>query len=86
MVERQGAVRAKVVPGTGAGTLLPEIQASVSKVTAIFSDGMASYNSLEWLGYQHDVAPHSEGIYVLGKDIHTNSTVTGTTNRICSGR
>ena len=25
------------------------------------------------LGYQHDAVSHSEGVYVLGKDIHTNS-------------
>ena len=73
MVERQGAVRAKVVPTTDAGTLIPEIRASVSKGSAIISDGMASYNDLGMLGYRHDVVPHSQGIYVTGQDIHTNT-------------
>jgi transposase-like protein len=73
MVERKGAVRAKVVHQTDAATLVPEIQSSVPKGTAIISDGMSSYKDLAKLGYRHDVVPHSQGIYVLGKDIHTNS-------------
>ena len=73
MVERNGRVRAKVVPNTDARTLIPEIRATVPVGTAIVSDGMASYNDLERLGYQHDVVPHSQGVYVLGKDIHTNT-------------
>ena len=43
------------------------------KGAAIISDGMASYDGLGRLGYQHDTVPHSKGVYVLGKDIHTNS-------------
>ena len=73
MVELNGRVRAKVVPNTDARTLIPEIRATVPVGTAIVSDGMASYNDLEGLGYQHDVVPHSQGVYVLGKDIHTNT-------------
>ena len=72
MVERGGRVKAKVVDKTDAGTLIPEIRRSVPEGSAIFSDGMASYNDLESLGYQHDVVPHSEGVYVVGDDIHTN--------------
>ena len=33
----------------------------------------ASCDGLEHFGYQHDVVPHSQGVYVLGKDIHTNT-------------
>ena len=73
MVERNGQARAKVVPGTDARTLLPEIQNNVPQGTAIISDGMGSYKDLEYLGYSHDIVPHSEGIYVTGKDIHTNT-------------
>ena len=72
MVERQGRVKAKVVRRTDAQTLIPEIRAGVDENAAIISDGMGAYNDLGRLGYQHDVVPHSEGIYVLGKDIHTN--------------
>ena len=73
MVERKGRVRAKVVDRTDAKTLIPEIWASVDEDAVIITDGMASYRDLGRLGYQHDVVPHSEGIYVIGKDIHTNS-------------
>lgn len=73
MVERGGRVHAKVVANTDAGTLIPEIRATVPTGTAIVTDGLASYDDLGKLGYQHDVVPHSQGIYVLGKDIHTNT-------------
>ena len=73
MVERKGRVRAKVVDRTDAKTLIPEIWESVDEDAVIITDGMASYRNLGRLGYQHDVVPHSEGIYVIGKNIHTNS-------------
>ena len=73
MVERNGRVNAKVVPNTDARTLIPEIMANVPKGTAVMTDGLASYEDLKQLGYQHEVVPHSQGVYVLGKDIHTNT-------------
>ena len=39
----------------------------------VMTDGHAGYNGLTGLGYRHEVVPHSQGIYVLGKDIHTNT-------------
>ena len=41
--------------------------------TAVLTDDLPSYRRLSSLGYQHDVVPHSRGVYVVGKDIHTNS-------------
>ena len=73
MVERNGAVKAKVVADTHARTLLPEIRASVQPEAEIMSDGHNGYDDLGSLGYKHGVVPHSQGIYVSGKDIHTNS-------------
>ena len=75
MVERGGKVKAKVVPDVKARTLVPEIQSSVPVPvgTAVLTDDLPSYRKLSSLGYRHDVAPHSKGVYVVGKDIHTNS-------------
>lgn len=73
MVERGGRVRAKVVPDVKAKTLVPEIQDNVPLDATIYTDDMSSYNSLTQLGYEHKVIPHSQGVYVLGKDIHTNT-------------
>ena len=73
MVERGGKVKAKVVPDVKARTLVPEIQSSVPVGTAVLTDDLPSYRRLSSLGYRHDVVPHSRGIYVVGKDIHTNS-------------
>ena len=73
LVERGGRAKAKVVPDVKARTLLPEIQTQVPISSAVISDDLPSYRRLSQLGYVHDVVPHSLGIYVLGKDIHTNS-------------
>ena len=73
MVERGGRVKAKVVRHTDAKTLLPEIRDTVEAGATIHSDEAASYNDLDGMGYWHDTVPHSKGIYVRGKDIHTNT-------------
>ena len=73
MVERGGKAKAKVIPDVKARTLVPEIQSSVPVGTAVLTDDLLSYRRLSSLGYQHDVVPHSRGVYVVGKDIHTNS-------------
>jgi transposase-like protein len=73
MVERGGRVRAKVIPNTDAQTLEKETHRTVVKGSAIFTDGHSGYDNLDSLGYKHEVVPHSQGIYVLGKDIHTNT-------------
>ena len=73
MVERGGAVKAKVVSHTDAATLIPEIEESVSKDAAVMTDGMTDYDGLTKAGYWHGVVLHSEGEYVTEDDIHTNT-------------
>lgn len=73
MVERKGRVRAIIVPDVKAKTLLPHIEANVIKCADVYTDDLASYNSLAKLGFKHNVIEHSKKIYVTGKDIHTNS-------------
>ena len=61
------------MPGTSALDPVPEIRVDVAPGTAILSDGHSSYKDLKHFGFRHDVVPHDESVYVLGKDIHTNN-------------
>jgi transposase len=73
MVERKGRVQAKIIPNTDRETLEKETHSKVVQGSAVFTDGHSGYDHLDSLGYQHEVVPHSQGIYVLGEDIHTNT-------------
>ncbi len=73
MVERKGRARATVVPNVKARTLVPQIQRNVLPAATVYTDDLSSYGRLTRLGFKHIPIPHSKGVYVLGKDIHTNS-------------
>ncbi len=62
-----------VIPAEDTSTLEAEIQANIELGTAVLTDGHAGYDRLDRLGYKHEAVQHSQGIYVLGKDIHTNT-------------
>ena len=47
--------------------------ANVIKCADIYTDDLLSYQGLTKLGFKHQSVAHSKGIYVSGKDIHTNS-------------
>jgi len=73
MVERKGRAKGIVVPDVKAKTLVPQIEANVTKDATVYTDDLLSYNRLASLGYDHKTVAHSQGVYVSGKDIHTNS-------------
>ncbi len=73
MVEREGRARGVVVPDVKAKTLVPQIEANVTKDAIVYTDDHLSYNRLARLGYDHKSVAHSKRVYVSGKDIHTNS-------------
>jgi transposase-like protein len=73
MVERNGRVRAIVVPDVKAKTLLPQIEANVIKDATVYTDDLPSYDRLESMGFDHKVVAHSQKVYVTAGDIHTNS-------------
>lgn len=73
MVERGGRVRAKVVRNVRAATLLPEIQANILPDATVYTDDLLSYGRLTKLGFSHKSVAHSQGQYVVGNDIHTNT-------------
>ena len=74
MVEREGRVRAMVIPDTKTNTLTSRIENNVEKDKAIvYTDDYPSYNNLEKLGFDHRIIEHSKKIYVCANDIHTNN-------------
>jgi transposase len=73
MVERNGRVRARIIPDVKARTLLPAIDATVSKDAVVHTDDLASYRGLGKMGYAQFTVAHSEKVYVTGDGIHTNS-------------
>lgn len=68
MVERQGKAITQVVPNVKARTLLPMIEARVTKEnkTIVFTDELPSYSNIERLGYAHAIVQHSAKQYVSG--------------------
>lgn len=73
IVERKGRARAIVIPDVKAKTLLPAVEANVQKNATVYTDDLPSYNKLENAGFDHKTVAHSQGVYVAGKDIHTNN-------------
>ena len=71
MLQRQGAVIAKVVSDTEADTLIPFIEARVLPSTMVYTDELPSYNSLHANGYEHRRVHHAARVWVCG-DAHTN--------------
>jgi transposase-like protein len=74
MVERQGRVRASVVPDTKSGTLLSAVREHVMPSSTIFTDEYLSYDGIQHMkaGYKHKRINHSTKVYVMG-DVHTNT-------------
>jgi transposase-like protein/ribosomal protein L24E len=68
LVERNGNAITKVVPNVKSNTLLPMIEARVSKTnqTVVFTDELPSYNHVESLGYAHEIVQHAAKQYVSG--------------------
>lgn len=72
MVEREGKIKAEIIPNVKAKTLVPMIEATVSKDAQVYTDDLPSYNNLSKLGYSNRIVPHSQKLYVTNKGIHTN--------------
>jgi transposase len=73
LVERKGRARAIVIPDVKAKTLLPAVEANVTKDATVYTDDLPSYNDLEGMGFKHETVAHSQKVYVTAGDIHTNS-------------
>lgn len=72
MVERDGLVRARVIPSCRGPALSREVVANVNPSSMIFTDDWMAYKPLRGQFLDHRVINHSTGEYVVGA-IHTNT-------------
>ncbi len=72
IVQRKGKILASVVPNVKAATLIPNIEARVLPASMVYTDELASYNSLEKKGFAHERVHHAAQVYVRGS-AHTNT-------------
>lgn len=71
LVQRGGRVRTAVVNEATATSLMPHVQANVSRGAYVITDQHPGYRVLKRLGYPHSSINHQEH-YALG-EIHTNT-------------
>lgn len=72
MLERDGEVRAAVVPDVRRVTLEPIIVENVAEGSTVSTDELATYGRLAGRGYRHGVVGHGAGEFVHGT-YHVNS-------------
>jgi transposase-like protein len=72
IIQRNGEVRAQVIPDTKRATLIPEILKHVDPDAFVYTDSYVSYHKLHELFGNHKMVDHMQGQYVVG-DCHTNS-------------
>jgi transposase len=72
MVERDGRVRARIIPSRRGPALSREVRANVNPVSIVYTDDWQAYKPLrrDYLG--HRIINHSAGLYVQG-NTHTNT-------------
>jgi transposase-like protein len=68
--QRNGKVRAKVIPNTDKKTIHSEVRANVETGSELYTDSMQSYNGLA-PDYAHQSVDHAAKEYVRGQ-VHTN--------------
>ena len=71
-VEREGRIRASVVPNSRASTILPLAREYVLPESLVYTDEYAAYEQLGRTGYEHYSIKHSARVYVQG-DVHTQT-------------
>ncbi|MGI8738530.1 MAG: IS1595 family transposase [Gammaproteobacteria bacterium] len=66
MLQREGSVKAKVVPNIKRKTLSPIIVETVAQGSTISTDELSTYSALGQSGYEHGTVHHGLKIYVDG--------------------
>lgn len=67
-----GKVEARKVSNVKHKTILPIVDANISKDAKVYSDEYHIYKVLPSMGYAHETVPHAEKVYVIG-NVHTNT-------------
>lgn len=66
LVQREGELRAEVVPNTKAATLLPIMRKNVRRGSRFMTDHYGAYNKVRSMGYYHRRINHGINQYVRG--------------------
>lgn len=72
LVERGGEVRSFHVENASAATLVPIMEANISKETALMTDEASQYRKMNKHFASHDFTSHGAGEYVRG-NVHSNT-------------
>jgi len=72
MVERDGKVRAMVVPNSQAETLMPYVAENVKRGSTVYTDDGTMYKRVHEMGFDHFTVGHRAHVYVSG-DVHTQT-------------
>ncbi len=70
-VEREGSVKAQIVPNAKAASLVPFVKETVEPFSLVHTDEWPAYRQIEDL-YYHETSNHGRKLWVVG-DSHTNS-------------
>jgi transposase len=71
-VEREGSVKAEIIPDARRATLIPFVQENVTVDSIIHTDEWHAYATLKLHGYEHQKSSHAKKQWVVG-DSHTNT-------------
>lgn len=71
MLERDGELRAGVVPNVKQETIQPIVYAHVAPGSTLYTDEAGTYRGIQ--GFNHQTTSHAQGIYVVDGHNHTNS-------------
>jgi transposase len=71
MVERDGHVRAQVIPFSGAGDIRPRVLENVKAGSKLYTDGLQVYRTMAGI-YTHEWVDHASDEYVRG-EVHTQT-------------
>lgn len=66
LVQRDGEVRAQIVPNTKAATILPIMRENVRRGSRLMTDEYTPYNKVRSMGYYHRRINHSAKQYAYG--------------------
>jgi transposase len=72
MVERDGAVMTKVIPGKDWSSVSRAMRDGLKEGTTVYTDEAPAFKTLPTLGYEHEAVNHSKKEWVRG-NVHTNS-------------
>lgn len=72
VVQRGSEVTSLMTKDAKKQSLMSIVEAKVLPKTMVYTDKLKSYDDLGEKGYEHELIPHAEKVYVVG-NVHTNT-------------